>query len=85
MEAPTQGVQVNIPRAAEARRRVWSGADTRGLGLFLNPNRRPGGLEPKVRIELTAYALPRRCSTTELLGHAGRWYQGAVSGSGPRE
>src|ERR1035438_3303232 len=33
------------------------------------------GLEPKVRIELTAYALPRRCSTTELLGHAGRWYQ----------
>jgi hypothetical protein len=28
--------------------------------------------EPKVGIEPTAYALPRRCSTSELLGPAGR-------------
>jgi hypothetical protein len=42
-------------------------------------------LEPKVRIELTAYALPRRCSTTELLGHAGRWYQGVARRSGARQ
>ena len=32
----------------------------------------PFRAEPKVGIEPTAYALPRRCSTSELLGPAER-------------
>ena len=43
-------------------------------------------VEPKVGIEPTTYALPRRCSTSEPLGpghRTGRWYPMATDSEAP--
>ena len=58
-------------RSAKASGRVRTGRDRRGPRPLSNSKSILPGAEPKVGIEPTAYALPRRCSTSELLGPAG--------------
>ena len=58
------------PNARPTTGQEWRCPESRGIPENRVQNGRRRGLEPKVRIELTAYALPRRCSTTELLGQA---------------
>jgi hypothetical protein len=56
----------------EGFRTSQDGPDRRGPSPLSNSKSILPGAEPKVGIEPTAYALPRRCSTSELLGPAGR-------------
>jgi hypothetical protein len=70
------GLGTNPERCGETRRGAVSDLSTTVFG----------GVEPKVGIEPTTYALPRRCSTSELLGpghRTGRWYPMATDSEAP--
>ena len=70
------GLGTNPERCGETRRGAVSDLSTTVFG----------GVEPKVGIEPTTYALPRRCSTSEPLGlghRTGRWYPMAADGEAP--